>query len=68
MFVVSNSRVIHMIIQNHERFLLYFPYFSTNMWRCSGESDVILFNCVVKETGKKCLAGGWAKVEKTGMN
>lgn len=32
------------------------------MWK---DNDTILFTCVVKETGKECLSGGWVKMNSS---
>ena len=35
--------------------------FRTNMWK---EGSYILFECIVEETGKPCLTGGWIKLSQ----
>ena len=35
--------------------------FRTNMWK---EGAYILFECIVEETGKPCLTGGWIKLSQ----
>ena len=35
--------------------------FRTNMWK---EGDHVLFECIVEETGKPCLTGGWIKLSQ----
>ena len=38
--------------------------YSTKMWRHPSKACRILFSCVVKETGKECISGGWVEIAK----
>ena len=38
------------------------------MWRDDNDNDIVLFNCVVSETGKECISGGWARIVNSNNN